>query len=187
MPEVAATAADKGMMERCVALSRMAADHGEFPFACVICSGDEVVAESVNRVARDQDITRHAEMVAISAAQRALGTIRLRNCSVYTNVEPCAMCSWAIREAGIGRVVFAIESPVMGGLTRWKLLDDQRLSKTMPFFFRRAPDLVGGLLVPEAEKVWSDWHPLLWRIIKRRGCLGSPYPPIAVIPNPGEP
>jgi len=77
-------------------------------------------------------------MVAISAAQRELGRIRLR--TLYTNVEPCATCSWAIREAGIGRVVFAIGSPVMGGLTRWKLLDDKRLSQAMPFFFRHAPD-----------------------------------------------
>jgi len=83
-------------------------------------------------------------MVAISAAQRELGCIRLRNCSLYTTVEPCAMCSWAIREAGIGRVVFAIGSPVMGGLTRWKLLDDERLSQAMPFFFRQAPDVIGG-------------------------------------------
>jgi tRNA(adenine34) deaminase len=177
MPQVGATASDHLMMERCIALSRTAGEHGEFPFACVICSDERIVAESVNRVFRDQDITRHAEMVAISAAQRELRSMRLRNCSLYTNVEPCAMCSWAIREAGVGRVVFAIGSPVMGGLTRWKLLDDERLSEAMPFFFRQAPDVVGGLLAREAEKVWSDWHPLLWQIIKLRGCLGTPHSP----------
>jgi len=76
-------------MERCIALSRTAGEQGEFPFACVICSDERVVAEPVNR-GRDQDITRHAEMVAISAAQRELSRIRLR--TLYPNVEPCAMC-----------------------------------------------------------------------------------------------
>ncbi len=91
MPHVAATASDQSMMERCIALSRTAGEQGEFPFACVIRSDERVVAKSVNR-GRDQDIARHAEMVAISAAQRELGRIRLR--TLYTNVEPCAMCSW---------------------------------------------------------------------------------------------
>ncbi len=173
MQHAAANERDVGMMERCIALSRTAERHREFPFACVICRDDDVLAESINRVAQDSDITRHAEMVAISAAQRRLGRLRLTGCTLYSNVEPCVMCAMAIRETGIGRVVFAIDSPVMGGASRWNVLGDEVLSKAMPFFYRKPPDVVRGLLAGEAEQVWSEWHPLLWQIVRRRGLFGG--------------
>jgi pyrimidine deaminase RibD-like protein len=68
---------DLRLMQRCIELSRTATLQGEFPFACVIGKGGEVVAEATNRVARDQDVTRHAEIVAIAAAQQALGKGKL--------------------------------------------------------------------------------------------------------------
>ena len=86
-----AEAADAAMMARCIALSKTAAQEGEFPFACVIAKGDAVVVETTNRVARDGDVTRHAEIVAVSLAQKALGSKDLSGCTLYTNVEPCAM------------------------------------------------------------------------------------------------
>jgi tRNA(adenine34) deaminase len=174
---------DIRMMEQCIALSRTARLHGEFPFSCVICSGGDVLVESLNRVTRDRDVTRHAELVAISAAQKEVGSLRLSRCTLYSNVEPCAMCSMAIRETGISRVVFAIASPIMGGASRWDVLADAQLARTMPLFFRKSPEVVSGLLAREAEQAWSDWHPLLWKIIKRRGCFGEPGVPA----GPGSP
>jgi tRNA(adenine34) deaminase len=56
------------------------------------------VTEATNRVVRDGDVARHAEMVAMSEAQRVLGTRQLSRCTLYTNVEPCAMCCYCIRE-----------------------------------------------------------------------------------------
>jgi tRNA(adenine34) deaminase len=64
----------------------------------VICHDEGVVSEATNRVVRDGDVTRHAEMVAMSEAQRILGTKRLSRCTLYTNVEPSAMCCYCIRE-----------------------------------------------------------------------------------------
>jgi tRNA(adenine34) deaminase len=139
----------------------------------VICDGDEIVAEATNRVKRDGDITKHAEMVAMSEAQKKLGKTKLSNCTIYSNVEPCAMCSYCIRETGIGRVVYAIRSPVMGGFSKWKLLQDRELSSELPVVFGRPPAIAAGVLEGEAEAVWRDWHPLIWRIIKARGYLGG--------------
>src|SRR3954467_1489416 len=74
MDRAAIEAIDLKMMARCIELSKTAGKEGEFPFACVIAKDGEVVVETTNRVKRDGDLTRHAEIVAVGMAQRALGT-----------------------------------------------------------------------------------------------------------------
>lgn len=162
---------DVAMMKRCIELSRTARAHGELPFACLIRQDADVIVEATNRVARDADITRHAELVAVSEAQRVLGRIRLTRCTLYTIVEPCPMCSFPIRESGIGRVVYALGSPLMGGSSKWDVLGDQEVSRIMPEYFRGPPQVVAGVLAEEAERAWHDWNPLIWAIMKRRGCF----------------
>jgi tRNA(adenine34) deaminase len=163
---------DSSMMQRCIALSAAATKRGELPFACVICDGDRVIAESTNMVRAHGDVTRHAELVAISEAQRALGRKRLAGFTLYSNVEPCPMCSFPIRETRISRVVYAIRSPKMGGTSRWNILRDGELSAVMPEAFGPIPEVVAGYMSREATKVWRKWNPLIWAIIQRRGCFG---------------
>ena len=170
MPE-ALNELDRTMMARCIALARASVRQGELPFAALVCQDGVVVAEAANRVAQEGDVTRHAELLAVSEAQRRLQSKRLKGCTLYSVVEPCAMCAFPIRETGISRVVFAIQSPVMGGLTRWNVLGDPRLARTMPVFFSPPPALSGGVLAQEAEEAWRAWNPVLWRLIKRRGCF----------------
>jgi tRNA(adenine34) deaminase len=160
---------DARMMARCIELSRSATSEGEFPFACVVCHDDRIVVEATNRVARDGDITRHAELVAVSQVHRLLGKDKLKDCTLYSNVEPCPMCSFAIREAGIGRVIFSLRSPYMGGSSRWNILGDGDLSRRMPEAFGRAPEVVAGVLAKEAARVWRRWNPIVWGIIRWRG------------------
>jgi tRNA(adenine34) deaminase len=162
---------DRAMMARCIALARASSCRGELPFAAVVCKGEVVIAEAANRVAREGDVTRHAELLAISDAQRRLKSKRLKGCTLYSVVEPCPMCAFPIRETGISRVVFALRSPVMGGLTRWNILEDPLLARTMPVFFSRPPEVVNGLLAHDAEAAWRDWRPVLWALIKMRGCF----------------
>jgi tRNA(adenine34) deaminase len=171
----ATTATDLTMMRRCIELSRLSVSKGELPFGAIVSRDGETIVEAINRVAADNDGARHAEMVAMSEAQRALGRWQLRNCTLYTNVEPCVMCSWMIRENGIRRVVFSIKSPVMGGYSGWNVLGDTRLSSKLPVYFRRPPEVVSGVLVEEAERVWSEWRPFLWKLIKMRGCFGEDH------------
>ena len=167
-------AIDAVMMQRCIALSKTAASEGEFPFACVIVRNGEVVVETTNRVARDADVTRHAEIVAVSLAQKVLGTKDLSGCTLYTNVEPCAMCSFPIRETRISRVVYAIGSRLMGGDSKWDVLGDPELAQVMPEAFGDSPEVVRGYMRREAEKVWRNWNPLIWGVIRYRGCFGEP-------------
>ena len=164
---------DLVMMRRCIDLSRSAASDGEFPFVSLICNEQGIVTEVINRVNRDLDVTRHAELMAVSEAQKVLGRHDLSDCAIYSNVEPCAMCSFPIRETRIAKVVFAIQSPLMGGFSKFGVLQDSKMSETMPEFFGEPPEVIGGLLVHEAEQVWRDCHPIVWAVIRYRGCFGG--------------
>jgi len=163
-------ATDMVMMARCIELSRVAVGEGEHPFGTVIALDGRVVAEAINRSIRDGDVTRHAEVIALSGAQKAISREQLRRCTLYTNVEPCAMCSYCVREAWVGRVVYAIGSPVMGGLTKWNILRDDGISD-IPQIFGAVPEVVSGVLLDQAQQVWRDWNPLAWQMIKLRGLL----------------
>jgi tRNA(adenine34) deaminase len=89
------SAIDRLMMTHCIALSKASGAAGEYPYGAVICRNGTIVAESINRVTHDGDVTRHAEVVAISLAQKTLGTVSLDECEIYVNAEPCAFCCYA--------------------------------------------------------------------------------------------
>src|SRR3982074_853607 len=89
---------DSLMMGHCIGLSKASGKAGEYPYAAVICRDGMIVAESVNTGAHEGGGTRQAEVPAISQAQKPLGIVSLEDCEIYRNVEPCALCSYAIRE-----------------------------------------------------------------------------------------
>ena len=164
---------DRLMMTHCIALSQESGKAGEYPYAAVVCCDGAIVAESINRVAHDRDVTRHAEVVAISLAQKALRSVSLDDCEIYVNAEPCAFCCYAIRESRIRRVVFGLSSPHMGGVSRWNVLADNRLSSVMPDVFAPPPEIVAGFMATEAEQALMKWNPLIAQVIKRRGLFGA--------------
>src|SRR5262245_52171400 len=95
-------------MRRAVAISaeKMRAGCGG-PFGAVIVHDNKIVAEGFNQVTSANDPTAHAEIVAIRAACRALGTFSLAGCDIYTSCEPCPMCLAAIYWSRIDRVYYA--------------------------------------------------------------------------------
>lgn len=155
-------------MRRCVALARSARSRGEYPFAAVIGRRGEFISESLNMVRNEGDVTRHAEMLAISSAQKKMRSTSLHECTIYSTIEPCAMCSYAIRESRIGRVIFGLRSPVMGGNSRWNILTDAGLSSTLPEAFAPPPDILPGCLHHEVKKVFQQRNPLVWEFMKAR-------------------
>jgi tRNA(adenine34) deaminase len=161
-------ATDRAMMTRCIALSVQSGEAGEYPYGVVIQRAGAVIVESINRVAHEHDVTRHAEVVAISLAQKALGTVSLSDCTIYVNAEPCAYCCYGIRESRIGRVVYGLHSPHMGGVTKWRVLTDDDLSNTMPETFDPPPEIVAGYMAHEADRALFAWNPLVWGVIRSR-------------------
>ena len=161
-------ALDRAMMARCIALSQESGRAGEYPYGAVICRDGRVVVESINRVTHDRDVTRHAEVVAISNAQKTLKTVSLDDCTIYVNAEPCAYCSYAIRESRIRRVVYGLHSPHMGGVSKWNVLMDEDLAITLPEVFAPPPDILAGFMADEAERALRDWNPLVESVLRSR-------------------
>ncbi len=78
----------------------------DVPIGCVIKKEGQIIAAAYNRREVDNDITAHAEMLAIKEAQKKLGTSRLTDCEMYVTLEPCPMCGWAIIQSGIKTLYF---------------------------------------------------------------------------------
>jgi len=94
--------------------ARLAAQAGEVPVGAVIVHDGSIIARGQNRVLRDLDPTAHAEVVALRAAAAVLGNYRLIGCTLYSTLEPCAMCAGAMIHARLARLVFAAADPKAG-------------------------------------------------------------------------
>ena len=160
---------DATFMRRCFDLAREAVKRKELPFGSVVARGAQEISAEANGVREARDVTRHAEVCAIVAAQKRLGKAALDGCTLYTNVEPCAFCSYAIRETRIARVVFALGSPLMGGASRWDVLGDHGLASAMPEVFAPAPEVVAGFLADEADALLRQVAPMMWAASRQRG------------------
>lgn len=90
----------------------LAAD--EVPIGAVVVCGDRVVGRGHNLTETLGDVTAHAEMQAITAAEATLGGKYLPECTLYVTVEPCLMCAGAIAWAQIRRIVYGASDPKRG-------------------------------------------------------------------------
>ncbi len=84
---------------------------GEVPVGAVIVAGDRVLAKTHNLTETLNDVTAHAEMLAITAASEALGGKYLPQCALYVTVEPCPMCAGALGWAQIGKIIYGASEP----------------------------------------------------------------------------
>ena len=92
-------------MGRCIELARGALATNDAPVGAVVVSEEQIVGEGVEGVKAHSDVTAHAEIAALRAACRRLGTLDLSGCTLYTSVEPCVMCALSIRLARVAAVV----------------------------------------------------------------------------------
>ena len=91
----------------------LAFDAGEVPVGAVLVCGNEIIARAHNRVEREHDATRHAELLCLQEAMAQRGS-RLSDCTLYVTLEPCAMCAGACVNAKLGRLVFGAFDEVAG-------------------------------------------------------------------------
>ena len=137
-------------MELALQQARAAFELDEVPVGAIIVQGDRIVGAAHNRCEQLRDPTAHAEIMAITQAAEAIGDWRLENCVLFTTLEPCIMCSGAILNARIPRVVFGAMDPKGGAVgSLFNLLNDQRLNHRC--------EITEGVCRKECGKILTDF------------------------------
>ena len=108
---------DVTFMRQAIRLAQTARDRGDTPVGSVVVRDGCVVGEGIESVRAERDPAGHAEVKAVQQACRNLNTLDLAGCTLYTTVEPCFMCSYAVRSTRISRLVIGRSAPHVGGLT----------------------------------------------------------------------
>ena len=101
-------------MKEAIRQAKKAYKIGEVPIGCVIVYEERIIARGYNRRTTDKNPLAHAEMQAIRKASRVLGDWRLEGCTMYVTLEPCQMCSGALVQSRMTRVVIGCMNPKAG-------------------------------------------------------------------------
>ncbi|MDE6620507.1 MAG: tRNA adenosine(34) deaminase TadA [Lachnospiraceae bacterium] len=105
---------DERYMREAVRQAKKAYALGEVPIGCVIVYDGKIIGRGYNRRNTDKSTLSHAELIAIRKASKVIGDWRLEECTLYVTLEPCQMCSGAIVQARIPKVVMACMNPKAG-------------------------------------------------------------------------
>ena len=109
---------DTYFMKQALQEAQLAAEEGEVPVGAVVVCNNRILARAHNQTERLNDVTAHAEMLAITAATNVLGAKYLTGCTLYVTVEPCVMCAGAIGWAQLAAVVYGAPD-AKRGFTRY--------------------------------------------------------------------
>jgi tRNA(adenine34) deaminase len=107
---------DEQFMREALAEAEAARNDGEVPVGAVVILGGTVIARGRNAVIGTSDPTAHAEIVALREAARAIGNYRLTGATMYSTIEPCAMCAGALVHARVARLVYGAKDPKAGAV-----------------------------------------------------------------------
>jgi tRNA(adenine34) deaminase len=102
---------DATFMSEALRLAKKAFEKEEVPVGAVVVRAGKIIARAFNQVELLKDATAHAEMLAITQAEAAVGDWRLSDCDLYVTKEPCPMCAGAIVHVRIRRVIFGCADP----------------------------------------------------------------------------
>lgn len=120
----------------------------DVPVGCVIKKDGTIIASAHNMREEKQDITAHAEILAIKQAQKRLSTSRLKGCELYVTLEPCPMCTWAILQSGIDTVYFGSYNSQYGAMLSNTQLVELSHSKIK---------IYGGIEEETCDKMLNDF------------------------------
>jgi len=137
-------------MQAALDQARAAAALGEVPVGAVIVKEGKVIAAAHNRTRLDADPTAHAEILALRAAARVLGSERLTACELYVTLEPCPMCAGAVAHARIARLHYGASDPKGGAVEHGARVFDQAQCL-------HRPEVIAGLGAGEAADLLRDF------------------------------
>lgn len=97
--------------------AKKAIKYGDIPIGCVIVMNNKVISKAFNKKEFNNNPIKHAEIIAIEKASKKLNTWHLDECTLYTTMEPCLMCSGAILQSRISRIVYGLPNNNFGEVT----------------------------------------------------------------------
>ena len=138
-------------MKMALELARQAADDGEVPVGCIVVenSTGNILGRGRNLRESSKNPLTHAEIIAINEASKKRGAWRLIDCTLYVTLEPCPMCTGAVINSRIDRVVFGAYDLKAGACGSVVSLP------TLPF--NHKPEVIGGILEEECAGILSEF------------------------------
>ena len=147
------TMTDEELMRAALDEAKLAAALGEVPVGAVVAKDGEIIARAHNLRESGKNATYHAELMAIDAACKALGGWRLWQCELFVTLEPCPMCSGAIINSRLKRVVYGARDPKAGCCGS--------LTDLFALPFNHHPVIEAGLMEAEAQALLQDFFAML--------------------------
>jgi len=136
---------DEYFMKQALIEAQKAFDIGEVPVGCVVVSNNQIIGKGHNLTEQLNDVTAHAEMIAITSASNYLGAKYLTDCTLYVTLEPCFMCAGAIAWAQLGGLVFGAADEKKGfGKVETKVLHPKT-------------EIVAGIMANESRQLLLDF------------------------------
>lgn len=145
---------DDYFMEQAIKEARKAYEQGEVPVGAVLVSNGMIIARSHNQTELLNDVTAHAEMIAITSGAEYIGGKYLNQCSLYVTLEPCPMCAAALRWAQLEKLVYGAEDPKNGYM---RFGNEMLHPKTKVLF---------GIKQTECQQMMSDFFQQLRKNIR---------------------
>lgn len=142
---------DAHWMRQALAEARAAHARGEVPVgACIVTTGDVLLAAAGNRTRTDCDPTAHAEVVALREAAKKFGNYRLTDALVYSTIEPCAMCAGALVQARVKRLVYGARDERAGAVeSNFRICSSSSLNHQI--------EVTSGVLEPECRALMQEF------------------------------
>jgi tRNA(adenine34) deaminase len=140
-------------MRRCLELARAALARGDVPVGAVIVDEDRIVGEGTESTRVLADPTAHAEVLAVRTACQARHTTTLNGVTLYSTVEPCVLCGYVLRSAGVGLVVYGVPAGRLGACSSdYALLTDASISG-----WASPPRIVSGILQADCAALMDQY------------------------------
>ena len=142
---------DEFWMRKAIEAAKTAQDLDEIPIgACLIDADGELLATAGNRTITSSDPTAHAEILVLREAGKKIGNYRLTETTLYTTIEPCAMCAGALVNARIKRLVFGAHDERFGAVeTVFRICSDSSLNHQI--------DITSSVLAEDCRKLMQDF------------------------------
>lgn len=137
-------------MKRAIEIAKLA--NGEIPVGAIVIKDGEIIASAFNKKEELNDVTAHAEILAIREASKKLNRWRLDDCEMYVTLEPCPMCAWAIISSRIKTVYFGSYDLNYGALG--SAIDVRKLANSKLKVY-------GGILEQECDILLNEYFKTL--------------------------